>query len=431
MRFSERSIFGKKSPPAWHNAFMVMVPKITSHAKRAFRYLRVNACAKWVREIACRALASFARRVELNRVELGDSSALARFGVAQSKNGREIDGRLSVHDVSSPCRHAEKVITLDRPDRSAKPDEAGLEVLREARHAGPTGDGGKRARDRRQRGGLMTANLLTKDALRSSPGGAFAYVSPSRLNCWIKCPRAFSYRYLEGIQTPPTPGLFLGTAVHWALEVVYRQRQLGIALEAGDVAQRLKGSWGSLIEDQGMEFHSAAEEQALQRQAVDLVAAYLTHIPSDEPKPLAVETVLESPLVDPDTGEDLGIPLVGIVDLVLDGSDGPLIADFKTSARSSEPLEIFHEIQLSSYAYLFRQVEQQREAGLEIRSLIKTKQVKIEFHRYAARTDAHFQRLFAVIHDYLDALDAGRFNYRPGLGCSMCDFREPCARWNG
>jgi len=90
------------------------------------------------------------------------------------------------------------------------------------------------------------------------------------------------YRYLEGIKTPPTPGLFLGTAVHWALEVVYRQRKLGIALEAGDVARRLKESWGSMIEDRGMEFHSAAEEQALQRQAADLVAAYLAQIPADD-----------------------------------------------------------------------------------------------------------------------------------------------------
>ena len=32
---------------------------------------------------------------------------------------------------------------------------------------------------------------------------------------------------------------------------------------------------------------------------------------------------------------------------------------------------------------------------LEIRSLIKTKVPKIEFHRYPARTDAHFGRLFA------------------------------------
>ena len=39
---------------------------------------------------------------------------------------------------------------------------------------------------------------------------------------------------------------------------------------------------------------------------------------------------------------------------------------------------------------------------------------------------------FAVIHEYLDALDSGRFNYRPGFGCSMCDFRQQhCSKWAG
>jgi putative RecB family exonuclease len=175
-----------------------------------------------------------------------------------------------------------------------------------------------------------------------------------------------------------------------------------------------------------------AEEQGLQAQAVDLVGAYLTALPADEPRPLAVEAALEAPLVDPVTGEDLGIPLVGIVDLVLDGREGPAVIDFKTSARSTEPLEISHEIQLSSYSYLFRHVEQRQEAGLEIRSLIKTKVAKVEFHAYAARTDAHFRRLFAVVKEYLDALDAGRFNYRPGFGCGFCDYRGgPCRCWAG
>jgi hypothetical protein len=71
-------------------------------------------------------------------------------------------------------------------------------------------------------------------------------------------------------------------------------------------------------------------------------------------------------LIDPATGEDLGIPLVGIMDLVLGEVAGPLIADFKTEARSSDPPEITHEIQLSSYAYLFRHASPVEEAGLEI-----------------------------------------------------------------
>ena len=109
-----------------------------------------------------------------------------------------------------------------------------------------------------------------------------------------------------------------------------------------------------------------------------------------------------------------------------------MIADFKTAARGGAPLEITHEIQLSSYAYLFRELEGRSEAALEIRSLIKTKCPKIEFHRYPAREEAHLRRLFAVIREYLDALDVGRFNFRPNWGCSMCDFcGSHCRQWSG
>ena len=121
-----------------------------------------------------------------------------------------------------------------------------------------------------------------------------------------------------------------------------------------------------------------------------------------------------------------------MIDLVLDEEDGPLIADFKTTARSGEPLEIANEIQLSSYSYLFRSTSHEPESALEIRNLIKTKTPKIEKHRYGFRTDRHFRRLFKVIRAYLDDLDSGRFIFRPGLGCGMCDFRNSfCRSWDG
>jgi len=141
---------------------------------------------------------------------------------------------------------------------------------------------------------------------------------------------------------------------------------------------------------------------------------------------------MEAPLVDPLTGEDLGISLLGIVDLIAGGDDGATVVDFKTAARSAPPFDVTHEIQLTSYSYLYRQIAGQPESGLEIRSLIKTKNPKIEVHDYPARTDVHFKRLFAVIREYLDALHSGRFNYRPGWSCGMCDFRDNrCRSWAG
>ncbi len=276
----------------------------------------------------------------------------------------------------------------------------------------------------------MSTDLLDRQSLRQRTGGVWEYISPSRLSCWLVCPLKFRCRYLDGIPSPTTPSLFTGKVVHASLERWYRHRQLDLAVTPDDIARRLVESWGQVLAEEDMQFVSADQEQAIQKQAVGLVTAYLAYVPADEPRPLAVETAVEAPLVDPMTGEDLGIPLVGIMDLVLDDPAGPVITDFKTSAKRTEPLEITHEIQLTSYSYLFRHCAQRQEASLEIRSLVKTKAPKVEFHRYPARTEGHLLRLFTIIREYIDALDSGRFNYRPGFSCAFCDFRDgPCREW--
>lgn len=195
----------------------------------------------------------------------------------------------------------------------------------------------------------MSTTTLFRDELRTGQGGVWAYISPSRLGKWLTCPLAFKLQYLEGLRQPTTPSLFLGKVVHAGLEAFYRHRHLGVTLEPADVCRRMLEVWGPTIDAENMTFESAAAEQALQQQAVGLVTAYLGHAPADE-KPLAVEVATQAPLVDPFTGEDLGIPLLGVIDLIVGSPDGAVIADFKTAARSSEPLEIFHEIQLTSYA---------------------------------------------------------------------------------
>ena len=274
--------------------------------------------------------------------------------------------------------------------------------------------------------------LLADPKPATRPAGVWDYISPSRLNLWLRCPLAFKLRYIDGVRTPSTPNLFLGKRVHHGLEIFYRHRQLGIPLEPGDVVRRMNDSWDAAVADEEITFKSTADAEALRSKEGDLVRAYLNHVADDEPAPTIVETTLEAPLVDPASGEDLGIPLLGIVDLVLDNSDGAIICDFKTAAKSTPPSEISHEIQLTAYSYLFRQVAQRTEAGLEIRSIVKTKKPQIAFHSFAGRTDAHYGRFFSVVRAYLDDLDAGRFVYRPGFGCSMCDFRDTsCRDWCG
>lgn len=262
---------------------------------------------------------------------------------------------------------------------------------------------------------------------QDSQADARRYISASRLNLWLRCPLAFKLRYIDGIVSKPTPSQFLGKVVHHGLECYYRHRQLGVELTAADVVAFTTNSWEALAADEEVEFDSSETESRLKTDAENLLKTYLLQRSGDEGRPLLVETSLEAPLIDPFSGENLGVPLFGIVDLVIEGNSGPVICDFKTSAKSNMPHEIMHEIQLSAYAYLFRSLSGTKEESLEIRTLVKTKTPKIDTHRYSARSENQFHRFFDLVRAYLDDLHSGRFLFRPGWTCMMCDYRDgPC-----
>jgi len=269
----------------------------------------------------------------------------------------------------------------------------------------------------------MISTTPDRNGMQERSSDVWSYVSPSRLNTWLKCPVAFKLRYIEGIRSPTTPNLFLGKAVHAGLECFYRHKQVGVNLELSDVIQRLDTCWESLLAEDNMTFTSTSDESKLKQQAAVLVSAYLAQL-SDEPTPMAVETTLEEPLVDPFTGEDLGIPLLGIIDLIVPDGEGAVVVDFKTAAKSGPPTEKVHEVQLSAYSYLYRATTQQLESGLQIRSLIKTKKPKIEYREYPTRSESQLRRFFQIVRAYLDDLDRNQFVHRPGFGCTMCDFSD-------
>lgn len=278
----------------------------------------------------------------------------------------------------------------------------------------------------------MITHAINKTVASDRSGSVWDYLSASRLALWAKCPLAFKFRYVDGIRTPTTASMFLGHRVHAGLEFYYRHRQVGDLLKASDVTAQMDATWDEAVEDDRMRFETQDQEASLKEQAAKLVTVYLDQLPDDEAEPIAVETAFEAPLVDPTNGKDLGIPLVGVVDLVLATSGGPVVIDFKTAARGGGLASITHEIQLSCYAYGFRRSSGQTESELQIRRLIKTKTPKIETHSEAPRSAKHFQRLFALVKAYLADLRAGEFVFRPGFGCGMCELRDShCATWSG
>ena len=269
---------------------------------------------------------------------------------------------------------------------------------------------------------LRESNVETKTAAPK----ILDYVSASRLNLWSKCPRAFLLRYVDGVVSPPSPALFVGKVVHGVLEQIYRNLKECTIVTKNDLQPLVDNIWSNAMVEEPCEFDDDTQEAKCQKQILDLVFAYRKEINISHEKPIAMEKRFEVPLVDPSTGEDLGLPLVGVIDLLLETQEGVVVVDCKTAASASY-CELQHEIQLTAYAYLVRDIFGRAESSLEIRQLVKTKTPKIVTHRFEPRNSRHFRRFFDIVREYKGALDRGVFNCRPSWNCSMCEHKTLCA----
>jgi hypothetical protein len=90
-----------------------------------------------VEEVVVSSLAAYARLVERGKEELAFPSALARFAVAQVRQGRQVGARLNVRDVTSRYAQQKKGFHVERLDQFDVTSDEWKEVLIEDRRATP------------------------------------------------------------------------------------------------------------------------------------------------------------------------------------------------------------------------------------------------------------------------------------------------------
>ena len=250
-------------------------------------------------------------------------------------------------------------------------------------------------------------------------------LSASQLKCWQGCRRQFFYRYIERIEVPVAPALFLGQAVHELLRLhnwrIWKDEPSGPEQLRSDLNQW----WEREAPIARVAWKTPEEEASNQEQAGNLVETYLGQQPTHPPgPPEGVEVRVEC-----DLGQ--GIPLlIGIIDLIR--PEGVII-DYKTAARSPDPTLAKHQhlTQLCCYALLYREATGRRESAFELHHLIKTKQPKIAIHSLGPMTSAQEAELFFLIDDYLEGIAAERWIPSPGPHCAWCDYASRCQVQSG
>ena len=248
-------------------------------------------------------------------------------------------------------------------------------------------------------------------------------VSASRLNCFHFCRLKFYFRYVLELVKPSTAALFVGKAVHAALQQWSTARWRGQEHDAPALREGFLMNWVTGQEDAPVSWEADEDEQ--QDKAWELVEMYLrdTPIPAEE-KPEAVEVRVEADLA------KHGLPtLVGIIDLVRPGGR---IVDFKTSAATPNAEQVVHrnETQLTAYGLLYREATGRPESGFELHHLVKTKVPKLVVSEAPATTESQHAKLFRLIESYVDGVEREDYVPSPGLQCASCEFLGECQNWS-
>ena len=122
--------------PAWHADFEAMLPAIVTHARIAFGHLAPRHRGSHSRD-GLQCVPGQRWLVELGKTDVAFPTALAKFGVRQTREGRKVGGKLNCRDVSSNYCQQKKDLLVERLDRYDSEEQAWEEVLIEDKRSGP------------------------------------------------------------------------------------------------------------------------------------------------------------------------------------------------------------------------------------------------------------------------------------------------------
>lgn len=123
----------KRSKSAWHEAFLKMLPAITRHARIAFRYMPAEPREEAVAEVTAMCWAAFVRLVERDKQQVASATPLAKFAVAQFRDGRHVTGRQSPKDVMSNTAQRRKGFGVEPLKQFDADEESWHEVVEDKR----------------------------------------------------------------------------------------------------------------------------------------------------------------------------------------------------------------------------------------------------------------------------------------------------------
>lgn len=127
----------RNNAPEWHEKFLEMLPTIQQYAQAAFRELDPESREDLVEEVAANVMVACKRLFDQGRESIVFPTVLARYGIAQVREGRKLGSRHSARDVLSRYAQRKKGFVVETLAGREPTNEGWLQIVVEDRNAGP------------------------------------------------------------------------------------------------------------------------------------------------------------------------------------------------------------------------------------------------------------------------------------------------------
>jgi putative RecB family exonuclease len=251
------------------------------------------------------------------------------------------------------------------------------------------------------------------------------HLSSSQINLYLLCSLKYKFQYVDKLPKPfKSSGLVFGSAFHSTLSWFFKEKMNGNGISLERVYRILEADWYAQKVDQDIRYKDGDSEMKLVVMAKELLGQYIS-LPFKEI--MGTDIPFTIPLINPVTGETLGINLEGYIDLI---EKDETIVEFKTSNQSMDQMDADDHIQLTIYSYAYEMINQRPPKNLKIVNFVKTKKPKIKPFE-TRRDNADYQRFFHLAGQVLKGIQSQIFFPRSSFICKDCEYEEPCRAWQG
>lgn len=257
------------------------------------------------------------------------------------------------------------------------------------------------------------------------------WLSASQIAMFLRCPRQWAFRYIEGRRVPPSGAMKQSGVFHTTAEENYRQKiDSGMDLPEGDLTEMYADTFEREWQREEVVLDPGQTKGGLKDQGVDIVREYRAAV-APHVQPVQVEEKFDIAL----GKDDYGFRLTGRIDVV---DQNNLIRDNKAMGKTPTQLDVDKDTQLSTYALARRLQTQQQarvfdplakgtvEAGLRLDVVVKTqrpKAVVLQTQRTREALAMHLNRIGNIA----KAIRADAFPTNPnGWHCQP----RFCGYWN-